>query len=85
LIDLIEDFLELEHPEDISSAAEKAKDKLQKFYPTSDGLVYIVATSMHINIYIYICLFIIIKYKMLIAINFNSHGPSSENAVLHRQ
>nr|CAG8651165.1 13850_t:CDS:2 [Entrophospora candida] len=33
LIDLIEDFLE------------KAKDKLQKFYPTSDGLVYIVATK----------------------------------------
>ncbi|CAJ0633387.1 3590_t:CDS:2 [Entrophospora sp. SA101] len=46
LIDLIEDFLELQHPEDICSAAEKAKDKLQKFYPTSDGLVYIVATIM---------------------------------------
>jgi hypothetical protein len=69
LIDLIEDFLELQHPEDICSAAEKAKDKLQKFYPTSDGLIYIVATSMHINIHIYICLFILIKYKMLIAIN----------------
>jgi hypothetical protein len=47
LIDNIEDFLDEEQRlNDIVIAANRAKDKIQKYYPTSDGLVYVIATSM---------------------------------------
>jgi hypothetical protein len=48
LIDKIEDFLEESNTisDDIIYAAGKAKDKLQQYYPSSDGLVYVIATSM---------------------------------------
>lgn len=49
LIDMIEDFLEKEAnstSQDIINAVNNAKDKLQKYYPSSDGLVYVIATSM---------------------------------------
>ena len=48
LIDMIEDFEEQVNStlEDIFNAIHNAKNKLQKYYPSSDGLVYIIATSM---------------------------------------
>jgi hypothetical protein len=48
LIDKIEDFLEESNTisDDIIYAAGKVKDKLQQYYPSSDGLVYVIATSM---------------------------------------
>ncbi|CAB4437317.1 unnamed protein product [Rhizophagus irregularis] len=47
LIDKIEDFLDEETDtklEDVVNAANNAKNKLQQYYPSSDGLVYIIAT-----------------------------------------
>jgi len=49
LIDMIEDFLEEKvnsTSKDIINAVNNAKNKLQKYYPSSDGLVYVIATSM---------------------------------------
>ena len=49
LIELIEDFLDKNtdlNSQDIINAANKAKDKLKKYYSSSDGLVYVIATSM---------------------------------------
>ena len=49
LIDMIGDFLEEKvnsTSEDIINAVNNAKNKLQKYYPSSDGLVYVIATSM---------------------------------------
>lgn len=48
LIDMIEDFEEKvdSTSEDIINAINNAKNKLQKYYPSSDGLVYVIATSM---------------------------------------
>jgi hypothetical protein len=48
LIDKIEDFVDDKNTKshDVIYAANKAKDKLQQYYPSSDGLVYIIATSM---------------------------------------
>jgi hypothetical protein len=49
LIDIIEDFIDQKNPsEDVVVAANSAKDKLLQYYPTSDGLVYIISTSMYI-------------------------------------
>jgi hypothetical protein len=47
LIDTIEDFLEKDNiiSEDIIEAANEAKKKLQEYYPTADGLVYVIGTS----------------------------------------
>jgi hypothetical protein len=47
LIDTIENFLEEDNitSEDIIEAANEAKKKLQKYYPTADGLVYVIGTS----------------------------------------
>jgi len=48
-MDKIEDFIDEEadtKPEDVINAANNAKDKLQKYYATSDGLVYVISTSM---------------------------------------
>ena len=54
LIDIIEEFIEKKaYSIDIINAANKAKDKLQKYYPTSDGLVYVITTSMYIFYYYY--------------------------------
>lgn len=48
LIDMIEDFTdEVNYNEEIIDATLKAKDKLQQYYPTSDGLVYVISTSMY--------------------------------------
>ncbi|CAJ0856590.1 1087_t:CDS:2, partial [Entrophospora sp. SA101] len=45
LIDNIEDFLdEKQCLDDIVAVANRAKDKIQKYYPTLDGLVYVNAT-----------------------------------------
>ncbi|CAB4410083.1 unnamed protein product [Rhizophagus irregularis] len=45
LIDNIEDFLEeATRSDDIINAANNAKNKLQQYYPSSDGLVYVIAT-----------------------------------------
>lgn len=51
LIDIIEDFIDEKinsesQSRDIIDAANNAKNKLQQYYPTSDGLVYVIATSM---------------------------------------
>ena len=49
LIDTIEDFLDEKTNtklDDIINAANNAKNKLQQYYPSSDGLVYIIATGM---------------------------------------
>jgi len=48
LIDNIEDFLDEIHTksEDVINAANSAKNKLQQYYPSSDGLVYVISTSM---------------------------------------
>ncbi|CAB4473440.1 unnamed protein product [Rhizophagus irregularis] len=41
----IEDFLEeATRSDDIINAANNAKNKLQQYYPSSDGLVYVIAT-----------------------------------------
>ncbi|CAH1766290.1 11659_t:CDS:2, partial [Entrophospora sp. SA101] len=48
LIDNIEDFLdEKQHLSDIVAAANRAKDKIQKYYPTLDGLVYVIVTKKY--------------------------------------
>jgi hypothetical protein len=50
LIDMIEDFVDKKvnstTSQDIINAANNAKYKLQQYYSTSDGLVYVIATSM---------------------------------------
>ncbi|CAB4444468.1 unnamed protein product [Rhizophagus irregularis] len=48
LIDNIEDFLEKAEvkSEDVKNAANNAKYKLQQYYSSSDGLVYVIATIM---------------------------------------
>ncbi|GES96419.1 zinc finger BED domain-containing protein RICESLEEPER 2-like [Rhizophagus clarus] len=47
LIDNIEDFLKETNTKsnDIINAANDAKSKLQQYYPSSDGLVYVIATT----------------------------------------
>ena len=47
LVDKIEDFLEETRSDNIVDAANSAKDKLLQYYPSSDGLVYIIATSKY--------------------------------------
>ena len=48
LIDVIEDFIEKKNPSyNIVTAANNAKNKLLRYYPTSDGLVYIISISMY--------------------------------------
>jgi hypothetical protein len=48
LIDIIEDFIDQKNPsEDVITAANNAKNKLLQYYPTSDGIIYIVSTSMY--------------------------------------
>ncbi|GBC52400.2 zinc finger BED domain-containing protein RICESLEEPER 2-like [Rhizophagus irregularis DAOM 181602=DAOM 197198] len=52
LIDKIEDFLDEEtdtKSEDVVNATNNAKNKLQQYYPSSDGLVYIIATKNNEN------------------------------------
>jgi hypothetical protein len=51
LIDIIKDFIDQKTPsEDVVRAANNAKDKLLRYYLTSDGLVYIISTSMYMNL-----------------------------------
>ncbi|CAB5384125.1 unnamed protein product [Rhizophagus irregularis] len=46
LLDIIEDFIDQKKPsEDVVIAANNAKEKLLRYYPTSDGLVYIISTT----------------------------------------
>lgn len=48
LIDMLEDFIDDEnYNKDVIDAALKAKDKLQQYYPSSDGLAYVISTSMY--------------------------------------
>lgn len=48
LLDIIEDFIDQKNPsEDVITAANNAKNKLLQYYPTSDGIIYIVSTSMY--------------------------------------
>jgi len=48
LIDVIEDFIDNKNPsENVVLAANNAKNKLLQYYPTSDGLVYIISISMY--------------------------------------
>ncbi|EXX70016.1 hypothetical protein RirG_091230 [Rhizophagus irregularis DAOM 197198w] len=50
LIDNIEDFLEeATRSDDIINAANNAKNKLQQYYPSSDGLVYVIATIIDLR------------------------------------
>ncbi|GBC26953.2 zinc finger BED domain-containing protein RICESLEEPER 2-like [Rhizophagus irregularis DAOM 181602=DAOM 197198] len=52
LIDKIEDFLDKEtdtKSEDVVNATNNAKNKLQQYYLSSDGLVYIIATKNNEN------------------------------------
>ena len=59
LIDIIEDFLNKEvntESQDIINAANNAKNKLQQYYSSANGLVYVIAISIYI---IDICLLII--------------------------
>lgn len=60
LIDIIEEFVEKkdgdesQNYEDIINASNQAKEKLQQYYPTSDGLVYVIAISMYyIKLYLF--------------------------------
>lgn len=47
LLDIIDDFLEdRTKSNEVKHAARQAKDKLQVYYPTADGLVYVVGTSI---------------------------------------
>jgi hypothetical protein len=74
LIDKIEDFLdEKQRLNVIVTAANKAKDKIQKYYPTSDGLVYVIATSM-----CYFDFYLIIILNYLNYLNYlNSYGSKT--------
>ena len=47
LIDIIEDFIDTAPSNNIIEAANNAKTKLKQYYPSSDGLVYIISTSMY--------------------------------------
>lgn len=48
LIDVIEDFIDEHKPsENVILAANNAKAKLLQYYPSSDGLVYIISTSKY--------------------------------------
>ncbi|GES73509.1 zinc finger BED domain-containing protein RICESLEEPER 2-like [Rhizophagus clarus] len=51
LIDNIEDFLEKTNTKsnDVINAANDAKSKLQQYYLSSDGLVYVIATKVYLN------------------------------------
>ena len=66
LIDIIEEFLESEHLINIIEAANFAKNKLQEYYPSSDGLVYVISTSMYI-----FCVFIINKILTIFILLFS--------------
>jgi hypothetical protein len=47
LLDIIDEFLEDNNKSDkIKHATKRAKDKLQVYYPTADGLVYVIGTSI---------------------------------------
>jgi len=47
LLDIIDEFLQdFSNPSDLRNAATQAKEKLEEYYPTTDGLVYIIGTSM---------------------------------------
>jgi hypothetical protein len=47
LLDIIDDFLaDSSNPSDLKNAARQAKTKLEEYYPTADGLVYVIGTSM---------------------------------------
>lgn len=47
LLDIIEDFInDFSKSFNIKNAAIKAKRKLEEYYPTTDGLVYIIGTSI---------------------------------------
>ena len=77
LIDIIDDFLEKPWSNDIIQAANKAKEKLQQYYPTSDGLVYVIETSMY-----YLFNFLIVNFNN----NYlNSYGSTSQDVILQRQ
>jgi hypothetical protein len=57
LFDNIEEYQKNKNlPVDINDAISNALQKLDDYYPTSDGLVYIIATSMFLFFYIYIIL-----------------------------
>ena len=47
LLDILEDFNDNPSKSSIlKEAANKAKTKLQEYYPTADGLVYIIGTGI---------------------------------------
>ena len=53
LFDKIEDFIaDSSKSQDIKKAAQKAKDKIKIYYPSSNGLVYTIATGKYIYYYI---------------------------------
>jgi hypothetical protein len=54
LIDTIEDFIDEQKPsENVVLAANNAKTKLLQYYPSSDGLVYVISTSMYNGLIFY--------------------------------
>jgi hypothetical protein len=55
LIDILEDFIDDPLKSfNIKNGVIKAKKKLEEYYPTTDGLVYIIGTGMYNLYYIYI-------------------------------
>ena len=47
LLDIIDEFLKDNNKSDkIKHVTKWAKDKLQVYYPTADGLVYVIGTSI---------------------------------------
>jgi len=51
ILDIIDEFLgNSSNSSDLKNAARQAKTKLEQYYPTADGLVYVIGTSILFNL-----------------------------------
>jgi hypothetical protein len=82
LLDKIEDIIDNEDIRDeIKNAATVAKNKIEEYYPTTGGHIYIIATGwldIFYNFYKFTFIFILIIYLILP----NSDGPSIKITIL---
>jgi hypothetical protein len=64
-MDKLEDEIEKNKNETIKNVCKLAEKKIKSYYPTTDGDVYIIATSKFIYYFIYYCLvffFVLISF-----------------------
>lgn len=63
LLDIIDDFIDDSSKSfNIKNAAVKAKKKLEEYYPTTNGLVYIIGTGIIYNLILFLDIILIFFY-----------------------